>query len=64
MVSWIVFGVSIVDSGAPEDLIEGSTMSEIRVAQTEDKEAIQRIYRAVVGTYADQDKALWIGSSN
>lgn len=34
-------------------------MSEIRIAQPEDKEAIQRIYDAVVGPQADQDEARW-----
>jgi len=34
-------------------------MSEIRVAQPEEKEAIKGIYRAVVGPHADQDEANW-----
>ncbi len=34
-------------------------MSEIRIAQPEDKETIQRIYRAVVGLHSDQDEARW-----
>ncbi len=34
-------------------------MSEIRIAQPEDKETIQRIYHAVVGPHADQDEARW-----
>jgi len=34
-------------------------MSEIRVAQPEEKEAIQGIYRAVVGPSADQEEARW-----
>lgn len=34
-------------------------MSEIRIAQSEDKETIQRIYHAVVGADADQDEARW-----
>lgn len=34
-------------------------MSETRVAQPEDKEAIQRIYDAVVGPQANQDEARW-----
>jgi len=34
-------------------------MSEIRVAQPEDREAIQRIYYASVGPHADQDAARW-----
>jgi GNAT superfamily N-acetyltransferase len=39
--------------------MEGSAMAEIRVAQAEEKEAIQEIYRAVVGTHANQDEARW-----
>ncbi|HZI86989.1 MAG TPA: GNAT family N-acetyltransferase [Pyrinomonadaceae bacterium] len=34
-------------------------MAEIRIAQPEDKEAIQRIYDAVVGLQANQDEARW-----
>ena len=34
-------------------------MTEIRVAQPEEKEAIQAIYRAVVGNHGDQDEARW-----
>lgn len=34
-------------------------MSEIRIAQPEDKETVQRIYHAVVGPHADQDEARW-----
>jgi GNAT superfamily N-acetyltransferase len=34
-------------------------MSEIRVAQPEEKEAIQRIYRAVVEPHGDEDEARW-----
>jgi GNAT superfamily N-acetyltransferase len=34
-------------------------MSEIRVAQPEDKEAIQRVYQAVVGSNAEQDEECW-----
>lgn len=34
-------------------------MSEIRIAQPEDKETIQRIYGAVVGPHADRDEASW-----
>lgn len=34
-------------------------MSEIRTAHPEDKEAIQRIYDAVVGPQANQDEASW-----
>lgn len=36
-----------------------SAMSEIRIAQPEDKESIQRIYHAVVGLHADRDEARW-----
>jgi ribosomal protein S18 acetylase RimI-like enzyme len=36
-----------------------SGRSAIRLAQPEDKEAIQRIYDAVVGPQASQDEALW-----
>lgn len=34
-------------------------MSQIRIAQPEEKETIQRIYHAVVGSHADQDEARW-----
>jgi GNAT superfamily N-acetyltransferase len=34
-------------------------MSETRIAQAEDKEAIQRIYDEVVGPQANQDEARW-----
>ena len=34
-------------------------MSEIRIAQPEDKETIQRIYREVIGPHVDQDEARW-----
>jgi GNAT superfamily N-acetyltransferase len=34
-------------------------MSQIRIAQPEDKETIQRIYHAVVGPHAEQDEARW-----
>jgi len=34
-------------------------MSEIRIAQPEDKETIQRIYQAVVAPHTDQDEARW-----
>jgi GNAT superfamily N-acetyltransferase len=34
-------------------------MSEIRIAQAEDKRTIQRIYQALVGRHADQDEELW-----
>jgi GNAT superfamily N-acetyltransferase len=34
-------------------------MSQIRIAQPEDKEAIQRIYHAVAGPHADQDEERW-----
>ncbi len=39
--------------------MEDSAMSEIRIAQPEDKETVQRIYHAVVGPHADQDEARW-----
>jgi GNAT superfamily N-acetyltransferase len=34
-------------------------MSEIRIAQPEDKETIRQIYHAMVGPHADQDEARW-----
>lgn len=34
-------------------------MSEIRIARAEEKENIQRIYYAVVGSHADQDESRW-----
>jgi GNAT superfamily N-acetyltransferase len=34
-------------------------MSEIRVAQPKDREAIQRIYHALVGPHADQNASRW-----
>jgi len=41
--------------------MEDSAMSEIRIAQPEDKETVQRIYHAVVEPHADQDEARWDG---
>jgi GNAT superfamily N-acetyltransferase len=34
-------------------------MANISIAQSQDKETIQRIYHAVVGPHAHQDEALW-----
>ena len=40
-------------------VLSNSAMSEIRIAQPDDKETIQRIYHAAVGSHADQDEARW-----